>query len=536
MVGVSSNFAKASSDSLRTKMACRPKLPGSEGWSGRRDSNPRPRPWQGYSAGLGRAYPGLPVFTRGPIFLPFLVVSCVTVIDQDSPEWKDSASLVLPPFRAGCRGSSGGQRMPKITKRLVDAIRPIASREQFVWDEGDGALKGFGVRIKPSGVGAYILQYRNAEGRTRRLALGRVGVLTPEQARKLASEKLHDVAKGGDPSAARRAARNGMMVSELCDWYLADAASGKILGRKNRLIKSSTLAADLSRIERHVKPLIGKRAVAGLTLADIEKVQADIAAGKTAKKRPTTGRTGETTGGRGVAGRTVGMLGAILELARRHKVIEHNPARGVRRFADNKSERFLSIEEVTALGRAIREAEHDGKSRTGLAAIRALLLTGCRKNEILTLPREWFDRGARCIRFGDTKSGAQIRPLGAVAVEHLALQENEDGARWLFPAERGDGHFIGLARVLANLCARAELSDVSPHTLRHTFGSIAAELGFSEITIAGLLGHAARGVTQRYSHVPDSALLAAADRVSYRIAVALDGEAESKVVPLKARA
>ena len=105
----------------------------------------------------------------------------------------------------------------------------------------------------------------------------------------------------------------------------------------------------------------------------------------------------------------------------------------------------------------------------------------------------------------------------------------------MFPARSGSGHLIGIARVLDYLCERAGLEDVSPHTLRHTFGSIAAELGFSEITIAGLLGHASRGVTQRYSHVPDTALQAAADRVSARIVAALNGKAEAKVLRMQRR-
>jgi integrase len=419
--------------------------------------------------------------------------------------------------------------MPKLTKRTVDTIRPDPAGDVFKWDSGDGAIKGFGVRMKPSGIASYLVQYRNQEGRTRRLVLGRVGTLTPDEARTLAGEALKKVAKGGDPSGDRKAARNAMTVAELCDWYLSEAKAGRIVGKKGRPIKASTLAMDRSRIEQHVKPLIGRRALSGLTAADIEDMQAAIARGKTAKARPKNGRTGKTSGGRGVAARTVGMLAAIMAHAR----VPNNPTRGVRRYADGKNKRFLTIEEIGALGNAMREAEAEGGSRIGIAAVRALLLTGCRRHEILALSVSWFDAKARCIRFGDTKSGEQNRPLGLAAAEFLSSRPNKGG--WLFPAARGDGHFIGIARVLADLSERAGLRGVSPHTLRHSFGSIAAELGFSEITIAGLLGHAARGVTQRYSHVPDSALLAAADRVSARIAAALDGTTGAKVLPMQRR-
>jgi integrase len=106
------------------------------------------------------------------------------------------------------------------------------------------------------------------------------------------------------------------------------------------------------------------------------------------------------------------------------------------------------------------------------------------------------------------------------------------GCHWVFPAKRGDGHLIGLPRVLGRLCARAGLKDVTVHTLRHSFAAAAAELGFSELTIAGLLGHSVPGVTARYAHVPDSALVAAADRVSARIGATLDGRGEADVLSL----
>ena len=397
--------------------------------------------------------------------------------------------------------------MPKITKRTVDLLSPDPAGDRFLWDAGDGSLKGFGVRVKPSGVASYIVQYRNREGRTRRLTIGRVGVLTPDDARVDAGDKLKEATKGGDPSAERHAAREAMTVSELCDWYLRDAE-----GR----VKPSTLA------------------ITGLTIADIDRLQTLVAAGKTAKPRPAKGRTGSATGGRGVASRTVGMVGTILELARRHRLITENPARGVRRFADGKRRRFLSLEELSALGTAIRDAEADGESATGIAAFRAMLLTGCRKMEILALPWDWLDARASCMRLGDSKSGAQLRPIGAVAAQHLGAQTRRNGCKWVFPADRGDGHFIGLPRVLDRLCTRAELADVTTHTLRHSFASVAAELGFSELTIAGLLGHTVPGITARYAHVPDSSLVAAANRVSACIAAALDGKPKADVVPLHA--
>lgn len=432
--------------------------------------------------------------------------------------------------------------MPKITKRFVDSLRPDpAGKDLVVWDD---ALKGFGLRLKPSGAGAFIIQYRNAHGKSCRVTVGKLGTLTPDEARAAAREKLGEAAKGGDPAADRKAARKAMTVSELCDWYMKEAP--KTPGPRGRVKKASTLELDRIRIDAHIKPLIGSRPVVALTMRDIERTQADIAAGKTAKARRTEGRGGNATGGKTQAARTIGMLGAILEFARRHGLIETNPARGVHKFPDEKRRRFLSLEEIARLGNAMRAAESEGENKTGLAAIRALLLTGCRRNEILSLPRAWLDARARCIRFEDTKSGAQLRPIGAEAAKYLADRPQRDKCPWLFPADRGAGHFIGVPRVLARLCERASarkageaedpppIADVTMHTLRHSFAAVAAELGFSELTIAGLLGHTVPGVTARYAHVPDSALVAAADRVSARIAAALDGCEESgQVVPLR---
>jgi integrase len=416
--------------------------------------------------------------------------------------------------------------MSKITKRAVDALRPDRSgNDVFRWDAGDGALKGFGIRMKPSGTASFLVQYRNKEGRTRRLVIGKVGTLTPDEARILAGDALRAATKGGDPSAERRAVRGAITVSELCDLYLADA--------KTR-IKASTLAMDRSRIETHVKPLIGRFTVRSLTTADIERMKADIIDGKTSKPRKKEGRGGVATGGAAAASRTLGMLAAILEYARQSlKLIKENPARGVKKPPDRKQRRFLALEEIAGLGRTIRDAEAAGENSTALAAIRLLLLTGLRRMEALALPRAWVDGRTKCIRFEDTKSGAQLRPIGTAAVRLIEAQPVRNGCPWVFPASHGDGHFVGLPKVLERTCRKASLEGVTVHVLRHTFAATAAEIGFSELTIAGLLGHSVPGVTARYAHVPDSALVAAADRVAARIAAALDGKADAEVVPLR---
>ncbi|WP_420959314.1 tyrosine-type recombinase/integrase [Brucella sp. IR073] len=395
--------------------------------------------------------------------------------------------------------------MPKLTKRIIDALEPSEAGEQYLWDT---ELKGFGVRMMPSGIGSYIIKYRNAEGRQRKMVLGRVGALTPDEARQLARERLAEVFKGNDPSAERARLRQSITVSELCDLYLEDA--------KPRL-KPNTYSVNEGQLRTHIKPLIGNRTVVSLTRADIVKLQADIMAGKTAKKRE--GRGGVTTGGKAAAARAITIFGTVLEFARVGLVVSENVVRGIKKPKAGKKDRFLSYEEIARLGKAMREA--DDESAVALAALRFLMLSGCRRMEVLALPVKWLDLDKGSIRFGDTKTGAQIRPIGQSAFAAIAGIESKNG--WVFPSERGDGHFVGLPRVLERLCKKAKIEDVSVHVMRHTFASVAADMGYSELTIAGLLGHSVPGVTARYAHVADKALVSAADQVSKKIADTLDG-------------
>jgi integrase len=352
--------------------------------------------------------------------------------------------------------------------------------------------------------------------------IGRYGLMTPEQARQAAWEILSAVAKGIDPAAPAHD-RNAVTVSALCDWYLAEAEAGRILGRRRRPIKTSTLAMDRSRIEAHIKPLLGARQIGALTLGDIEGAQADIAAGKTAKPRVGS-RGGATTGGEGVGARTMSTLHAIFAHAVRLGKIDNNPAKGVRRLASTPRDRRLSRAEIAKLGNAMRATEAAEEHPTGLAAIRLLLLTGFRRLEGLGLRREWLNAEESAIRFPDTKSGAQLRVIGRPAVALLLAQPQTATSPFFFPADWGEGHFIGIVRVLDRVCALAGLADVTPHTLRHTFASVAGDLGFSELTIAALLGHASRGVTQRYVHI-DEAVRMAAEKVASEITAILDGGA-----------
>lgn len=412
--------------------------------------------------------------------------------------------------------------MPKITKTVVEALKPskvgVEGSNHLVWDN---ELRGFGVSVGRHGSKSFVVQYRNPHGQSRRRVIGRFGLMTVEEARRNARVLLGDVAKGTDPIEEAKRLK-GHTIEEICSWYLERAEAGKIIGRSRRAIKPSTLAMDRSRIEAHIRPLLGHRIIETLKLGDIEAAQADIAAGITSKPRIGS-RGGATKGGEGVAARTMSTLHSILEHAVRLGEIEKNPARGIRRIASTPRMRWLSQAELRKLGAALREAEADMEHPKGIAAIRLLLLTGFRRLEALSLERKWLLDEEHAIHFATTKTGAQRRVIGTAPVS-LLKEQPETGSKYFFPADWGDGHFIGVVRVLDRICEKAGLEDVTPHVLRHTFASVAGGLGYSELTIAALLGHASRGITQRYIHI-DEPLRAAATAVSDHILQLLNGTA-----------
>ena len=194
----------------------------------------------------------------------------------------------------------------KIGLREVRSLKP----GQIVWD---AAVKGFGARRQRGDAIAYFLKYRTADGRQRWLTIGRHGSpWTPDMARDRAKALLGEVVAGTDPSAEKIALRKALTVEQLCDRYFEDASSGKVRTRSKEAKKASTLAIDRGRIDRHIKPLLGKMSVVTVTRHDVEKFLHDIADGKTAGRTKTKTRgLARVTGGKTAANRTVGLLGAI---------------------------------------------------------------------------------------------------------------------------------------------------------------------------------------------------------------------------------
>jgi integrase len=414
--------------------------------------------------------------------------------------------------------------------REVRALGP----GEIVWD---AAVAGFGARRQRGTAVTYFVKYRTANGRQRWQVIGRHGVLTPDEARDKAKVILGTVIDGADPAADKHAARKAKTVSELCDLYLADAEAGRLLTRRKAAKKASTLATDRGRIERHIKPLLGRMAVAAVDRSDIERFMHAVAEGETrAKIKTKTRGLARVRGGKGTASRTVGLLGAIFTYAARHRMRTDNPVHGVMRFADGRRERRLTDDEYAALGAALRQGEGEKIWPAAIGAARFLALTGWRSGEALALRWPDIDLGRRTARLEDTKTGLSVRPLSHAACDVLRSLPRISTGELVFPATRGKGRMVGFPKLWARTAKLGKLpADVTPHVLRHSFASLAGDLGYSEPTIAALVGHKGHSITSRYVHSADAVLLAAADAVANRTAE-LMGEAKpaAAVVPLRA--
>jgi integrase len=416
----------------------------------------------------------------------------------------------------------------KLTKTAVDNANPETT-DRFLWDS---ELKGFGLKVSKGGRKSYVCQYRTAGGRSgddRRLTIGQHGSpWTVEMARSEAKQILGRAANGEDPALEKQDLKKRLSVAELCDQYLQHGCGTK---------KASTLATDKGRIERHIKPLLGRKKVQDVTRADVKKFLQDIAQGKTATDVK-TGKRGRAIvkGGQGTATRTVGLLGGILAYAADCGMIEMSPVVGVKRFADKKGNRYLSQQELVVLGKALRNAETEGENPSALAILKLLVFTGARKGEIEALKWSEVDFASGYLKLADSKTGQKAIPLNAGALQILNDQERLAGNDYVFPAYRGERYYEGTPKVWKRIRSAAELSDVRLHDLRHSFASIAVSGGASLPIIGALLGHAHSATTQRYAHLSDDPLRAASDAVGSQIAASLFGTEKPTVVPFTRKA
>ncbi|GLI92982.1 integrase [Methylocystis echinoides] len=417
-----------------------------------------------------------------------------------------------------------------LTLKTIAAIQPGST----AWDDGKGAVPGFGARRQKGEAVSYVLKYRTGDGRQRWQTIGRHGApWTPDMARAEARRILAEVAKGSDPAGEKQEARKAETVAELCDAYIAAAEAGRVLTRRKKK-KESTLTTDRGRVERHIKPLLGRLKVRAVNRNDIERFRDAVTQGATAI-RVKTGRHGfaRVTGGAGTATRTLALLGVIFTFGVRQGLRTDNPVHGVETHGYNKRERRLSAEEYAALGEALRSAP-DTAWPIAIHAARFLAVTGWRRGEMLGLRWSEVDLVTRTARLSDTKTGASMRPLSHAACD--ILRDLPRLGNLVFPSSAGtDKPMAGFHKVWLRVAAKAGLpGDVTPHVLRHSFASIAADLEYSELTIAALIGHRKGSVTSRYTHHADAVLLAAADAVANRTTELMgDARPAGVVIPLR---
>jgi integrase len=395
--------------------------------------------------------------------------------------------------------------MAKITKKLVDGLQAQPNGEYWVWDS---ELPGFGVRVWPSGRKVYVAQYR-AEGRTRRVGLGTHGAVTPEQARKEAVQVLAQVAKGADPAQTRDQGRLAPTVRELAERYLAQHASTKK--------KPKSAFQDTRLLERFILPAFGKQKVKNVNRVDVTKLHHSL------RKTPYQ------------ANRVMALLSKMFNLAERWGLRPDgtNPCRHVEKYKEAKRERFLSPEELARLGSALAELEQEVlELPSTITAVRLLILTGCRREEVLGLKWEHVDLATASLRLPDSKTGAKTVYLNQPALEVLAQTPRLEGNPFVCPGLKPGEHLVGLPKAWGRIQKRAGVEGVRLHDLRHSFASVGAAAGLGLPIIGALLGHTQAATTQRYAHLGADPIRAANEEVGRRLAEAMNKPVVPKVVPL----
>lgn len=447
-------------------------------------------------------------------------------------------------------------KVKKLTKTVAEGLLPEA-KPYVAWC---GELRGFGIAVRPTGVKTFIAQYDigGRSGSTRRATIGRLekgSKWTADLARDVARDILHDAKKGVDHVEAKAKKKAELTVAKLCDEYLREGCDHK---------KASTIAMDKGRIERHIKPHdIARMKISDVRDLHIERLKKAIA--KPKKVQRENSEKMMEIGGKGTATRTIRMLGGVFSYAVKCKYLKENPRKGVELYKDNKNERFLSDDEIQRLGDVLREAEtiglpwmpKDGPnakhvpkiaatareviSPHAIAAIRLLMLTGCRLREILNLQWAHVDMERGILNLPTSKTGAKKVLIGAAALKVLAELPRVKDNPYVIVGETKDKPRSDLKRPWKRITDHAGLNvdaEGNPqalrlHDLRHSFASmgVASNLGLS--IVGKLLGHASTSTTQRYAHIGESAERRALNEIENKIAAAAGMIATAEVMPLK---
>jgi len=385
--------------------------------------------------------------------------------------------------------------MPKLTKRLVDSLKPKAS-DVVHWDS---ALSGFGVRVRPSGRKSYIVKCR-CRGRQIKMTIGTHGPITVEQARTKARGIIAEAKAGHDPSAEHSRMRQSPTVKELGQRFLDDYVPTQCRATTEREYRRS--------VELFINPEIGTRKVIDIERFDIAKIHHGL------HDKPYQ------------ANRTLGVLSKMFNLAEVWGLRPDgsNPCRHITKYKEEKRERFLSDEEYRRLGEALRKAEAEkSETQSAIDAIWLLMLTGCRLNEIMTLKWNHVDLDAKELRLPDSKTGPKTVHLGSAVVNRLkAIKKLEDN-EFVITGKKSGGCLTDLQHPWRRVRKTAKLDGVRLHDLRHSFASGGLAVGEGLSMIGKLLGHSQVQTTARYAHLANDPIKSAADRITERISASATG-------------
>lgn len=408
------------------------------------------------------------------------------------------------------------KRQAKLTKRIIDAATPESVRYAI----HDADIPGFKLFVHPSGKKVFHLRYRVGGGRggtIREPKIGEFGAITPAQARKIAGDWTAEIRLGGDPGGARQAKRDAPRMTDLFERYLTDHA------RRHK--KASSVADDERQIRDHLIPTFGKMKVAEVERAaviDFHRSRSDAPY---------------------AANRALALLSKAFNLAELWGWREDgsNPCRHVRKYAETKRKRFLSPKELASLGAALAEAEAHGAltlaardgvreaakttpvSAAAIAAIRLLILTGARCGEILSLRWERVDLESGRLNLPDSKTGEKAVPLGSAALTVLRAIPRVEGNPHVIVGGKPGAALVNLKDPWGVIREVAGIEDVRIHDLRHSFASVGAAGGLSLPIIGAILGHTQASTTQRYAHLSNDPLRAAATQIGDEIMAAMGG-------------
>ena len=369
-----------------------------------------------------------------------------------------------------------------ISRRTVEALA-VEDKDAVFWDD---KLPGFGVRVYPTGSKVYVVQTR-LKGRSRRITLGRHGVISADKARHKAAETIALIKSGQDPEEKRASV---ITVAELAERYLEEHVDVHC--------KPSTQKMYRRMLKLFILPAYGHRAVDEVERQHIAKLHLEL------HDTPYQ------------ANRALDIGTKLFNLAEEWKLrTGGNPCKFVRKYREHKRERFLTDEEFRRLGEVLTGMEADGSLPVhAAAAVRLLMLTGCRRNEILELRWKHVDLAAGELRLPDSKSGARLVPLSPAVARVLTQLPRIEGNPWVIPGTKPERHLADLNHYWERVRERAELDGVRLHDLRHSFASRALALGESLSMIGKLLGHNKIDTTARYAHLARDSIKASSARVA----------------------